>query len=238
MRGPLPARGCSREGWFARTLTLDNAGHVPERRPLALTLQAAFAALAVALVVFAAGPGCIFFVGDANGLQTKVCPFQGSTTPCGQCIAEFCQPKVDACCASSDCRDSLTNLDSCATSGTQLACSTLMTGISLNGSTAFNTLGSCTTQCSTQCNGTGTTAFGPDAAVGSTYSLACSASDDSCFCEATSVPTPVVCGASMFQDGICCADWNYPSTGGCTCSVANTCSSDQFQVNQCYPLPG
>lgn len=179
----------------------------------------------LALVLFSA---CALFSTGASGLETNACNFQGAQTACGLCVAASCQALVNACCNDGACSGSLGYLDGCA-SGDSSSCTLLRNGSYLGAGTSFTALGACVAASCAACGG-GDVIVTPgfDASMPTPKpGITCSSVNGSCFCDFQTDPSPstTACIPSMFMNGICCADQNYPKAGSCTCSPF-TCTVD------------
>lgn len=178
----------------------------------------------LALVLGIPSSGCALLVGGSGGLETTACHFQGESTPCGRCVAEQCQSKVNDCCLDSNCDENLGYLDGCAASGDIQSCTVLGSGSFLTGSASFRALSMCVTS---KCSACGVDLFdsgipgvdsgSPDAdSDGAVTYISCDVlNGNDCFC-VLSTGTPRAtpdCSTSTVPNAMCCADVGWPEPG-------------------------
>jgi hypothetical protein len=142
-----------------------------------------------------------------------------------------CQAAVNACCDDATCSTGLSYLDGCA-SGDSSSCVVLVEGGQYANSPPFAMMGACVgLHCSMCSLGTGIPIPGFDAGFDAGMDAgmdtapplqgpSCDMADGTCFCEIETSPTSsTACTPTMFDNGICCADANWPNAGtSCTCS--------------------
>ncbi len=149
------------------------------------------------LVAFLALTGC------PSGDLSNTCHFQSETTYCGQCIHQYCQPRIDSECANLTRDDTLlAALDACASG--KGSCDKVETSYSRS-DIGDCIKGFCTAQCVP-----GATADLP---------VACNAASDSrCSCVKNGTSTNSTKCPPADSDWGCCASTGYPDSGTCSCT--------------------
>jgi hypothetical protein len=189
--------------------------------------------------------GCIALVNDdASGLGTT-CHIMNEGTPCGQCVLKACQGKLDACCADASCHPTLDTLDACTASFAGAACAAL----TKSGGTASakDALAACLGPCASIC--------AASTAPSVTYCSNIIGSECDCYTDSSFSPNDARCDATTVDNGVCCADPQWPgmglqcscksykcketTDGGCICGTEtsgpmNSCSMGQY----CCVTPG
>jgi hypothetical protein len=163
-------------------------------------------ALALSALV-AAASGCILFVNDSRSSLGSTCKFQGSDTPCGQCVATQCVSQLDKCCGDSSCEQQLTWLDQCVGNSDDISCQVL-------GSSAPDLVSCMYSHCGACPGSDAGTAGGSGHPSCTTYSGYCI-----CIMETTS-GTGGTCTPQTITPGLCCASSGYPAAGtSCICET-------------------
>jgi hypothetical protein len=160
--------------------------------------------------------GCIFAV-DRRSYGDH-CAFAGSDTDCGRCLAERCQPSIDACCLDTACGGLIDQVEGCAQTqdGRCDAARAPAGGTDAQGQLAACLVdlcgGACASAPSTSSTSCAETRFGYGAA---------------CTCQPASAQLPAnrfQCSAADVPSTRCCQPGSWPSPGtACSC-LAVSCS--------------
>ena len=174
--------------------------------------------------------GCIVFVPNVDSDVGEVCHFSGESSTCGSCVAQSCKLTLSACCGDSACGETLTLLDSCATS--QKQCKSLGNKTSAPSPASENLVSCINALCGSECQTTtGATSNGK------TFVTNCTKGADSCSCTvptsgSSSAPNANSCGTATVENALCCADSDWPNPGAsCTCEPYRC--DDTFSGCQC-----
>jgi hypothetical protein len=150
--------------------------------------------------------GCVLLVSPPEGDET--CRLDISGTFCGICIVQHCQDAVNDCCADTQCRELLAQVDDCARSANE-NCEAFKK-LSLGKSTG-SALSQCVQrECPGRCEAVGTS---------STFCLDMpSSAQTACSCSYGEGSNPLVCSPLEFPDTLCCAPEGWPAAGQqCSC---------------------
>jgi hypothetical protein len=176
--------------------------------------------------------GCVLLVAPES--YGDSCRFAGKGTPCGTCVAQACQPAVDACCRDDGCATVLELFERCA-SGDPAGCRSL-TLDEQSPQESSRDLATCVaSRCRAEC------------ALGSTTSKTeCNVplfgNGMSCSCTISDQANDTACSTAAFPDTVCCAPSSWPapaqrcscltlgcspnaSTGECLCGLFDSSSS-------------
>ena len=193
---------------------------------------------AAVIVVALLGPvlaSCALVTFGSSDYKTT-CSFSGSDTGCGKCIAQHCQPEVDACCADSSCRAKpddtigigtlygdpgvLAKLDTCGGGGSCKDLENDPKAPAIRACIEDKCQGVCDLWRSstlhadeTNCTVTNPVSGTPD----------CSCAVPGTVQDAPSSPNSTECAAATVSRGLCCADKDWPAPAAkCSCRTV-TC---------------